>query len=90
MSEKNEIQAFKITVDGPSLFAKIKADNHARIQDTATSAEAFLPEGPYDLWREGEKSRRLKDLVGPFALSPQLPKMLNTKAGCLSTKGRGP
>ncbi len=80
VSEKNEIQAFKITIDGPSLFAKIKEDKRARIQDTAISAEALLPEGPYDLWREGEKSRRLKDLVGAFALSPQLPKMLNTKA----------
>ncbi|MFZ0890375.1 MAG: DUF499 domain-containing protein [Candidatus Binataceae bacterium] len=80
VSEKNEIQAFKITVEGPSLFAKIKEDNRARIQDTAISAEALLPEGPYDLWREGEKSRRLKDLVGAFALSPQLPKMLNRRA----------
>ena len=39
-----------------------------------------LPGGPYDLWREGETSRRLNDLVGAFALSPQLPKMLNRKA----------
>ena len=52
----------------------------SRIQDTAVSAEALLPDGPYDLWREGEKSRRLKDLVGAFALSPQLPKMLNRGA----------
>jgi len=80
VSEKNEIQAFKITVDGPSLFAKIKEDKRSRIQDTAISADALLPEGPYDLWREGEKSRRLKDLVGAFALSPQLPKMLNRRA----------
>ena len=82
VSEKNEIQAFKIAVDGPSLFANIKGDkdNRGRIQDTAISAEALLPDGPYDLWREGEKSRRLKDLVGAFALSPRLPKMLNRRA----------
>ena len=80
VSEKNEIQAFKITVDGPSLFAKIKDDDRARIQDRAVSADALLPDGPYDLWRDGEKSRRLKDLVGAFALSPQLPKMLNRRA----------
>jgi len=80
VSEKNEIQAFKITPDGPSLFAKIKEDGRARIQDTAVSADALLPEGPYNLWREGETSRRLKDLVGAFALSPQLPKMLNRQA----------
>ena len=80
VSEKNEIQAFKITPDGPSLFAKIKEDSRSRIQESAVSAEALMPDKPYDLWREGETSRRLKDLVGAFALSPQLPKMLNTKA----------
>jgi hypothetical protein len=82
VSEKNEIQAFKIAVDGPSLFANIKGDkdNRARIQETAISAEALLPDGPYNLWRADEKSRRLKDLVGAFALSPHLPKMLNRKA----------
>jgi hypothetical protein len=47
---------------------------------SVVTAEALLPDGPYDLWREGEKSRRLKDLVGAFALSPQLPKMLNRSA----------
>jgi hypothetical protein len=82
VSEKNEIQAFKIAVEGPSLFACIKGDkdNRARIQDTAIESAALLPGGPYDLWREGETSRRLNDLVGAFALSPQLPKMLNRKA----------
>ncbi len=88
VSDKNEIQAFKIVVDGPSLFAKIKEDKRARIQDSAISADALLPEGPYDLWRAGEKSRRLKDLVGAFALSPQLPKMLNRRA-ILDTLVRG-
>ena len=80
VSDKNEVQAFKITVNGGPLFSKIKEDGRSRIQDTAVSADALLPEGPYDLWREGEKSRRLKDLVGAFALSPQLPKMLNRGA----------
>ncbi len=80
VSEKNEVQAFKITVNGGPLFTKIKEDDRSRIKDSAISADALLPEGPYDLWREGEKSRRLKDLVGAFALSPQLPKMLNRRA----------
>lgn len=80
VSEKNEVQAFKLSVDSGPLFAKIKSDSRSRIQDTAISAEALLPDGPYDLWRAGEKSRRLKDLVGAFALSPQLPKMLNRGA----------
>ena len=39
----------------------------------------MLPGGPYDLWREGEHSRRVKDLVGAFAQFSKLPKMLRSK-----------
>lgn len=39
-----------------------------------------MPEGPCDLWREGETSRRVKDLVGAFAQFPHLPKMLSRTA----------
>ena len=80
VSEKNEIQAFKVTVGGDPLFKIIKDDPRARIQDTAVSADALLPGGPYDLWRAGETARRLKDLEGAFAQFPHLPKMLNRKA----------
>jgi hypothetical protein len=80
VSEKNEVQAFKLTVGSDPLFRQIKDDSRSRIQDTAISAEALLPEGPYDLWQEGESSRRVKDLVGAFAQFPHLPKMLNRKA----------
>ena len=45
----------------------------------AISAEAMLPGGPYDLWREDEPSRRVKDLVSAFAENPKLPKMLRQK-----------
>ena len=38
-----------------------------------------MPGGPYDLWREEEDSRRVKDLVGAFAQFPKLPKMLRQK-----------
>jgi len=78
----NEAQAFKISVpetDDP-LFNLIKADKRSRIQDTAVTADALLPGGPYDLWHEGDTSRRVKDLVGAFAQLPHLPKMLATKA----------
>ncbi|OGK75197.1 MAG: hypothetical protein A2X53_06550 [Candidatus Rokubacteria bacterium GWA2_70_23] len=90
VSEKNEVQAFKVAVGSEALFVAIKADKRARIQDTAISAEALLPGGPYDLWRGGETSRRVRDLVGAFAQFPHLPKMLNARAildtlvgGCL-------
>ena len=76
VSEKDEIQAFKLAVGGDNLFTLVKADSRSRIQETAVSADALLPGGPYDLWREGETARRVKDLVGAFAQFPQLPKML--------------
>jgi hypothetical protein len=80
VSDKNEAQAFKVSVDSRPLFQIIKDDPRSRIQDTAISAEAMLPGGPYDLWREGETAHRVKDLVNAFAQRPQLPKMLNRKA----------
>jgi len=80
VSDKNEAQAFKLTVNpGESLFAQVVRDNRSRIQETAVSAEALLPEGPFNLWRQGETSRRVKDLVGAFAQFPHLPKMLRRK-----------
>lgn len=80
VSEKNQIEAFRISVGDDPLFTTIKGDPNSRIRETAITAEALLPEGPYDLWREGETSRRVKDLVGAFAQFPHLPKMLNRKA----------
>jgi hypothetical protein len=62
------------------LFDQIKSDARSRIQETAVSYEALLPDGPYDLWRSGETSRRVKDLVGSFAQFPHLPTMLNRQA----------
>ena len=79
VSESNEVQAFKVTVVNDPLFTTIKADKRTRIRDTAISSEALMPGGPYDLWREGETSRRVKDLVGAFAQFPKLPKMLRRK-----------
>ena len=81
VSEGNEVQAFKLTLDTTRpLFEQIKSEPRSRIQETAVSFEALLPEGPYDLWRSGETARRVKDLVGAFAQFPHLPKMLNRQA----------
>lgn len=76
VSEKNEVVAFKLAIGGDNLFTLIKADSRSRIQDMPVSADALLPEGPYNLWREGETARRVKDLVGAFAQFTHLPKML--------------
>ena len=79
VNESNDVHAFKVVVTDEPLFTTIKADRRARIQETAISSEAMLPDGPYDLWREDEQSRRIKDLVGAFAQFPRLPKMLRSK-----------
>ncbi len=80
VSDKNEVQAFKLTVNpGEALFEQIKRDNRSRIQDSAVSADALLPDGPYNLWQAGETQRWAKDLVGAFAQRPHLPKMLRRK-----------
>ena len=84
VSDKNEVQAFKVVVRDELLFNVIKRDSRSRIQETPVTAGALLPGGPYDLWREGEMAHRMKDLVEAFAQFSQLPKMLNrTRAVCL-------
>ena len=72
-----------VQADPGHVEAALRSDQvrpRSRIQETAVSYEALLPEGPYDLWRSGETSRRVKDLVGSFAQFPHLPKMLNRQA----------
>ena len=88
INESNDIHAFKIAVTEEPLFTIIKADKRARIQETAISSEAMMPGGPYDLWGEGENSRRVKDLVGAFAQFPKLPKMLRRRE-ILNTVAQG-
>ena len=80
VSERDEVQAFKISVADDRHFLIIKNDSRSRIQDTSIAAETLLPEGPYNLWRDGETSRRVKDLSGAFAQLPHLPKMLQSRA----------
>ena len=62
--------------EGP-LFEVIKNESQARIKQDPISAQALQPGGPYDLWREGDHSHRLNDLVNAFAKYPRLPKLLD-------------
>ena len=79
VDESNAVHAFKLAAGAGPLFAEIKNDARARIKETAMDAAALLPDGPYDLWREGEDARFVKDLAGAFARHPRLPKVLNPK-----------
>ncbi|MDP2954249.1 MAG: DUF499 domain-containing protein, partial [Chloroflexota bacterium] len=79
VSDKGEIEAFRLVTGEEPLFEAIKKDKRARIQESAVRPDALLPEGPYSLWRSGETSRRAGDLVGAFAQFPHLPKMLRQK-----------
>lgn len=80
VNDANEVAAFRLNVDNDPLFTKIVADKRARIESTAINSEALLPGGPFNLWQAGEKSRYVKDLVGAFASTARLPKMLNRQA----------
>lgn len=80
VANNDQVQAFKITVTDEAHFETIKKDTRSRVQDTAITAEALLPDGPYDFWKAGETSRRVKDLAGAFAQLPRLPKMLKSQA----------
>jgi hypothetical protein len=80
VSDKDEAHAFKISVGDDPHFETIKKDGRSRVQDTAITADALLPNGPYNLWKNGETSRRVKDLAGAFAQLPHLPKMLKSQA----------
>ena len=88
VNPQNAVEAFRVTVGSDPLFTTVKADRRARIQETAINAEALLPGGPYDLWRDGEPSRRVKDLASAFAEHPRLPKMLRAQE-VLATIDRG-
>ena len=88
VNESNDIHAFKVAVTEEPLFTIIKADKRARIQETVISSEAMMPGGPYDLWEEGENTRRVKDLIGAFARFPKLPKMLRRR-DILNTVAQG-
>ncbi len=73
---KGDIEAFRIAPGNEPLFETIKKDKRSRIQESAISPEALLPDGPYDLWRSGETARRGSDLIQAFAQFPHLPKMI--------------
>ena len=79
VNESNQVHAFKLPASGELLFAEIKGHRKARITDTPVNAEALLPNGPYDLWRDGEESRFASQLAGAFARYPHLPKVLRPK-----------
>ena len=79
VNEENAVHAFKLPASAEPLFLQIKNDERSRIKETAVDAEALLPGGPYDLWREGEDARFVKDLATPFARDPRLPKLLDTR-----------
>ena len=79
VNERNDVHAFRLAAGTGPLFTAIKNDERARIKETPVDAEALLPDGPYDLWREDDEARRVKDLAGAFARFPRLPKVLNPK-----------
>ena len=78
-NQDNEVHAFKLAASAGPLFPEIKNDERSRVKETPVDAQALLPDGPYDLWREDEDARLVKDIAGAFSRDPRLPKMLNSR-----------
>ena len=76
VNEQNEVHAFKLPGSGQPLFEEVKEHEKARIVDTPVNPEALLPEGPFDLWEEGDDARLASQLSDAFARFPRLPKVL--------------
>lgn len=76
VNDENKIAAYRIGIDNEPLFGRLVEDERLRIAGAAISAEALLPKGPYDLWADGEQARLVEHLVGAFAATAKLPKML--------------
>ena len=79
VNERNAVHAFKLAASSRPLFTEIKNDDRSRIKETPVDAAALLPDGPYELWREGEDARLVKDLAEAFARHPRLPKVLTPR-----------
>ena len=79
VNENNDVHAFRLAAAAGPLFLEIKNDERSRIKETAVDAEALLPGGPYDLWRDDEDARFVKDLASAFARDSRLPKVLNAR-----------
>lgn len=79
--DKGTISALSIVASQEPLFQLIMKNKHdVSILEKPVTAGALLPDGPYDLWKEGDTARLFKHLVEAFAQVPHLPKMLNRKA----------
>ena len=81
VNEDNEAEAFGLRGSSEPLFAQIAAEPRARIKTGPVDAAALLPGGPWDLWRDGEEARFVKDFAEAFARFPRLPKI--PRAGAL-------
>ncbi len=79
VGETSDVQAFKLRASAGPLFPEVKNDDRSRIKETAIDAEALLPGGPYEVWREDEDARRVTDLAVAFARNPRLPKLLHPR-----------
>lgn len=75
LSEKedkpDDVIAFRLEASDEPLFEVIKQDERSRIRESAFTAEALLPDGPYFLWHEGDTEYRVNDLALAFAQNAQ-------------------
>ncbi len=64
VSDKDDVHAFKIGISDDPHFETIKKDSRSRVRETAITAEALLPGGPYTCGKAARTSRRVKTWPG--------------------------
>jgi len=87
VSDKNDVEAYRVPVGSEPLFTSIKNKKEVRIMETPLNPDALLPNSPYDLWKT-DTSLPVRNIITAFAQFPHLPKMI-TRNGILETLVQG-
>lgn len=79
VDEQGAIESKFLAPGSVTLFERAKQAliEDERLLATSLDPELFLPGSYLELWSEGEKSKRAKELITAFAQFPRLPRLLN-------------
>src|SRR5690606_4210057 len=78
VNEQGAVESKFLAPGSGTLFDRAKQAlvDDERLLATSLDPELFLPGSYLELWSEGEKSKRTKDLVTAFAQFPRLPRLV--------------
>jgi hypothetical protein len=79
INEEGAIESKFLPPGSSTLFERAKQAliDDERLLATSLDPELFLPGSYLELWSDGEKAKRAKELVTAFAQFPRLPRLLN-------------